>query len=230
MRSAPFTTPPRPRRRRWPRVLAVLGMVAGVVAVLLWRGGGKQPQKEEIVIVDLAPPPPPPPPPPPEEEAPETPEEMDQAEEIAEADAPDELAEDTSEALDLGIDAGDLATGPGGGDFLVGLPRGGGGGGRGQGGGMLDAVDAPPTAISKIQPTYPSSLLRKGIGGKVLVSCTVDAGGRVVSSTIKQSAHPDLDKAALAAVAKWRFKPANRGGRDVQARCVIPFHFEIKKP
>ena len=83
--------------------------------------------------------------------------------------------------------------------------------------------------MSKIQPAYPSGLLKKGIGGRVLVICVVDEAGSVVSANIKQSAHPELDKAAIAAVNKWKFKPANKAGRNITAKCVVPFNFEVKK-
>jgi protein TonB len=58
----------------------------------------------------------------------------------------------------------------------------------------------------------------------------VDEEGRITGTSIKQSSgHPDLDKAAINAVNKWRFKPAVRGGRKVRASCVVPFNFEVKK-
>ncbi|RYF42740.1 MAG: energy transducer TonB, partial [Cytophagaceae bacterium] len=196
------------------------------------KSGKQEEAKEEIVIVDLAPPPPPPPPPPPmEPENLSEPEEMDESEDIAEADAPEDMSDEPSDDIDLGLDAGDLASGPGTGSFVVSVPRIGGrrGSGGGGGGGLMDDVDAPPTPVSKIQPNYPSTLLSKGIGGKVLVACVVDESGKVVSSSIKQSAHAELDKAALAAVAKWKFKPAQKAGRNVRASCVVPFNFEVKK-
>lgn len=213
----------------------ILGILLGVVVLggvvsLVMRTGKNEGTKEEFVIVDLSPPPPPPPPPPPEEETPPEPEEeMEESAEISEADAPDDISEDAGENIDLGIDAGDLTAGPGGGGFLVNIGRGGRGSGGGQGGGMLEDVDAPPTPVSKIQPTYPSALLKKGVSGRVVVSCVVDETGKVVSTSVKQSAHPDLDKAALAAVNKWKFKPANKAGRNVTAKCLVPFNFEVKK-
>lgn len=208
----------------------LLGLVIiGGIASLMMRTRNNEAAKEDFVIVDLAPPPPPPPPPPPEEEKPpETEEEMEPAE-INEADAPDDMAEDTGEQIDLGIDAGDLSSGPGTGGFQINIGRGGRGPGGSGGGGLLDDVDAPPTPISKIQPSYPSSLLKSGVGGRALISCVVDETGKVVSATVKQSAHPDLDKAAIAAVNKWKFKPASKGGRSVTAKCVVPFNFEVKK-
>jgi periplasmic protein TonB len=216
------------KRRRIIGFLLGVVILSGVVSLIM-RTGTKKAEKEDFVIVDLAPPPPPPPPPPPEEEKPPEPEEPMEPAEISEADTPDDIAEDQGEQIDLGIDAGDLSSGPGSGGFLINLGRGGRGSGGGGGGGLLDDVDAPPTPVSKIQPSYPSSLLKSGVGGRVLISCVVDETGKVVSASVKQSAHPDLDKAALAAVNKWKFKPANKAGRNVTAKCVVPFNFEVKK-
>lgn len=216
------------KRRRIIGFLLGVVILAGLVSLLM-RTGSKKAEKEEFVIVDISQPPPPPPPPPPEEEPPPVHEEAEEPSEITEADTPDDISEDAGEEIDLGIDAGDLAAGPGTGGFLINIGRGGRGSGGGNGGGLLDDVDAPPTPVSKIQPSYPSGLLKSGVGGRVLIFCVVDETGKVVSASVKQSAHPDLDKAAIAAVTKWKFKPANKAGRSVTAKCVVPFNFEVKK-
>ena len=92
-------------------------------------------------------------------------------------------------------------------------------------------MDTPPVPVNRLPPQYPSSLLKKGIGGKVIVSCVIDAKGNLSSSSIRQSSgHPELDKAALTAVGRWKFKPAVRGGKAFKATCNIPFNFEVKKP
>jgi len=138
---------------------------------------------------------------------------------------PEEMVEESTD-LDLGIDLGDLTAGTGGG-FLMEIPKFAMKGGEDAFGGDLDS---PPTPVNKLPPTYPSSLLSKGIGGRVLVTCSVDETGRVVGTSIKQSSgHPDLDKAAINAVNKWKFKPATKGGRKIKATCVVPFNFEVKK-
>jgi protein TonB len=138
---------------------------------------------------------------------------------------PEEMVEESND-LDLGIDLGDLTAGTGGG-FLMEIPKFAMKGGEDAFGGDLDS---PPTPVNKLPPTYPSSLLSKGIGGRVLVTCSVDETGRVIGTSIKQSSgHPDLDKAAINAVNKWKFKPATKGGRKIKATCVVPFNFEVKK-
>jgi protein TonB len=147
-------------------------------------------------------------------------------EEAEEEPEPEEMVEESTD-LDLGLEIADLTGGTGGG-FIMEIPKFGTRGGEDPfGGGM----DSPPTPVNRLPPQYPSALLKKGIGGKVVVSCVVDESGNLSSSRIKQSSgQPELDKAALAAVARWKFKPATRGGRKIKATCNIPFTFEVRKP
>lgn len=127
--------------------------------------------------------------------------------------------------LDLDLAVADLPLGTGGG-FVMNMPAFAMKGGDDMGGDL----DSGPVPTSKFPPSYPASLLSKGIGGKVLVACEVDETGRIVSSKIRQSSgQAELDKAALAAVAKYKFKPAIKGGRKVRASCLVPFNFEVKK-
>lgn len=160
----------------------------------------------------------------------EPPEEMDfeteePPEEVEEEPEPEEMVEEATD-LDLGIDLGDLTAGTGGG-FVMDIPNFNMKGGDDAFGGDLDA---PPQPTRKFPPTYPSSLLSKGIGGRVMVSCTVDPTGKVIATSIKSSSgHPDLDKAAINAVNRWKFKPGTRGGKKVKSIAVVPFNFEVKK-
>ena len=230
-----YSKPPPPAKSKHRLILGLLLFVvaAGGIASFVMSGKKSKTVDEEIVIVDLAPPPPPPPPPPPEEQAPPEPAEESEPTEISDADVPDEPAPDDSDQPDLGLDAGDLAEG-GSGSFVVSVPRIGGrrgaGGGAGGDGLLGSDMDSPPTPVSKMQPNYPSSLLSNGIGGKVLVTCVVDENGKVVSTSIKKSSgNAELDKAAVNAVLKWKFKPAQKAGRNIRATCVVPFNFEVKK-
>jgi protein TonB len=215
----------------------MLGMVVfGGAVSFLFRDSKEEEEKKKITesIVDITLPTPPPPPPPETDPDLTEPEEADIREESSnepEIAPSTEMASDSSD-LDLNIDVGDLAEGTGGG-FVVNVPRFATRGGRGGGGGDglgSDEADSPPTPISKLPPTYPTALLSKGVGGRVMISCVVDASGQVVSSAIKQSSgHSELDKAALAAVARWKFKPAVKEGRSIKSTCSVPFNFEVKK-
>jgi protein TonB len=139
---------------------------------------------------------------------------------------PEEMVEESSE-LDFGIDLGDLSAGPGGG-FLMEIPKFGTKGAEDMFGG--DDLDSPPTPVSKFSPNYPNSLLNKGIGGRVLISCTVGIGGEVLDLTVKQSSgRAELDQSAMSAIKKWKFKPAIKAGKKIKAVCIIPLNFEVKK-
>lgn len=193
------------------------------------RDSEKQPV-EDYQIVDITVPPPPLPPPPDDElvEEPDEPEEP--IEPLEMSSTPENTTEESSDA-DLGLDIGDLVSSSGSG-FSLDIPRFGRGIGGGEGEDALigGTMDSPPTPVNKAQPTYPASLLKKGIGGKVLVTCVVDDVGRVVSTSIKTSSgQPDLDKAAINAVNKWKFKPGTKAGKSIKATCVVPFNFEVKK-
>jgi periplasmic protein TonB len=216
-------------------ITLMLGVVVfGGAVSFLFRNSEEEETKKKTTesIVDITLPTPPPPPPPETDPDLTEPEETDIKEESSEPEiAPStEMASESSD-LDLGLDIGDLAEGTGGG-FVVNVPRFATRGGKGGGGDGLgsDEADSPPTPISKLPPTYPSTLLSKGVGGRVMISCVVDASGQVVSSSIKQSSgHSELDKAALAAVARWKFKPAVKEGRSIKSTCSVPFNFEVKK-
>lgn len=146
------------------------------------------------------------------------PEEQDEPE-------PEEVPEEM-ELNDTGFDPGEIALGTGGG-FLMEVPQFGLKGGDDAFGADMDS---PPTPVNRMPPQYPSGLLKKGIGGKAVVTCVIDAKGAIVSTKIKQSSgQPELDKAALQAVSRWKFKPAKRGGKPFQATCNIPFTFEVKR-
>lgn len=226
-------SPPTKSRQRWIIAILLILVLSGGVAklILTVEDDAGEGQAEEYQIVDVTVPPPPPPPPPEEEEMEEPEDIEDPIEPLEMSSSPESPSEESSE-LDLGIDIGDLASSAGSG-FAMEIPhfgRGGGGDADGDGGLMGSDEVTSPTPMNRTQPTYPSSLLKKGIGGKVLITCVVDDSGRVVSTSIKMSSgHPDLDKAAINAVNKWKFKPAKKGGKSVKATCVVPFNFEVKK-
>jgi protein TonB len=227
--------PQKSSRHRW-LILAtfVVVIVAGVISFIF--NGTGEPEKEKMEdyqIVDVTIPPPPPPPPPVEEDEFEEPEEIEEFIEPLEMSSDTSSSSDEASEVDLGIDIGDLVASSGAGGFVLDIPRFGRGGGGGDGSGDSlggGELDSPATPASKSQPIYPAALLKKGVGGKVLVTCTVSPEGLTLSASIKQSSgHPDLDKAAIAAVNRWKFKPGTKAGKKVKSIVIVPFNFEVKK-
>lgn len=79
-------------------------------------------------------------------------------------------------------------------------------------------------------PTYPPAALRSGESGTVLVRVEVDANGTPAGvALVQRSGSRDLDRAAMEAVRKWRFQPAQRDGQAVPASLVIPIDFRADR-
>lgn len=78
------------------------------------------------------------------------------------------------------------------------------------------------------QPSYPSQARRRNQQGVVLLEVRLDERGQQRSVNVLRSSGVDsLDRAALEAVAKWRFQPETAGGRAVPSRVQIPIQFAL---
>jgi TonB family protein len=76
-------------------------------------------------------------------------------------------------------------------------------------------------------PAYPAEALRSGEGGTVVLQVKIDQNGQPVDVDVaRRSGSRDLDRAALAAVRDWRFKPATRNGKPVASVTELPVEFK----
>lgn len=78
-------------------------------------------------------------------------------------------------------------------------------------------------------PAYPRLSRRLGEQGKVLLRVRVTVEGRAAQILEAQSSgSARLDEAARQAVRQWRFVPAQRGGRAVEAWVIVPIVFTLE--
>jgi iron complex outermembrane receptor protein len=77
-------------------------------------------------------------------------------------------------------------------------------------------IETPPAAAPEGAPQAATVVLLVSIG----------AGGTVENVAVAESGGQALDGAAIAAVMRWKFKPALRDGVPFEARVRIPFRFE----
>ncbi len=76
------------------------------------------------------------------------------------------------------------------------------------------------------RPHYPRRALRRGLSGRVTFLVDVGVNGEVLSIQLeKSSGHDILDRAARAAIKKWKFVPATQGGKAVRDRVRVPMSF-----
>jgi len=175
----------------------------------------------EIRSVDtaaLGPPPPPRSPPPPpraEEPAPERPRPR--------LERPQQRMPLTA-VLDLNLG---LAAGPG--DFELDFAIGARGVGELETGVFeLGEIDQMPLATVKTPPVYPIQAKLRRIEGEVLLQFIVDEEGGVREIEVLESVPGDtFVRSALAAVARWRFRPAVKDGRAVAVRVRQKLSFRL---
>jgi TonB family protein len=84
----------------------------------------------------------------------------------------------------------------------------------------------PPVLTKQTKPKYPQAAFDKRIEGDVVVEFVVDVQGRVSKPRVVQSV-AGLDEAAIDCVRQWRFKPALKKGKPVEALLRAPVQFRI---
>ncbi|HEX7037678.1 MAG TPA: energy transducer TonB [Pseudomonadales bacterium] len=74
--------------------------------------------------------------------------------------------------------------------------------------------DRPLQLVSGAGAVYPPKARAEGIEGYVVVRYDVDAEGRVQNVRVTAADPPDVfDEAAVQAVSRWRFTPAEENGK-----------------
>ena len=89
-------------------------------------------------------------------------------------------------------------------------------------------AETTPVPISSPAPRYPTMALRRRETGTVRIRVDVSAEGAPVATTVVESSQSrDLDRAALEAVRRWRFQPAEANGRPVAGSVIVPISFKL---
>ncbi|MGH8078271.1 MAG: energy transducer TonB [Lysobacter sp.] len=84
-----------------------------------------------------------------------------------------------------------------------------------------------PIAGSAPAPRYPAQALRRGERGVAVVRVEIGSDGVPTSvSLAKGSGSRLLDRAALDAVRRWRFRPATANGQPTTGTVTVPIEFD----
>jgi periplasmic protein TonB len=91
----------------------------------------------------------------------------------------------------------------------------------------LYLVDTQPELLEEIngEEIYPAEAKKLGIEGKVVLTITVDADGRVSAAQVVSGPGHGLEEAALGAIRRARFKPATKGGKPVATELRYAYTF-----
>ena len=89
--------------------------------------------------------------------------------------------------------------------------------------------DTPPTPIIPIKPVYPEIAQEAGIEGTIYIQFFIDKKGKVTEAWVQKGIpNTGLDEAALSAVKKSRWKPAQQRDKKVGVWQTVPVRFELK--
>jgi protein TonB len=68
---------------------------------------------------------------------------------------------------------------------------------------------------------------RAGIEGRVIVQFVVNEDGAVSDIVVTRGVSPGLDRAAVEAAQRARFRPGMQAGRPVRVRFALPINFRL---
>lgn len=91
----------------------------------------------------------------------------------------------------------------------------------------IGSVDTRPVIISRVDPVYPPIATRQNLSGQVTLRALVTERGTVDKIEVTSSTRRDFSDAAVAAVRRWRFKPAMKDGVPVKVWHQVQLSFTL---
>ncbi|HMC62348.1 MAG TPA: energy transducer TonB, partial [Candidatus Solibacter sp.] len=84
-----------------------------------------------------------------------------------------------------------------------------------------------PVLIYKVEPEYSEDARKAKLQGEVVLRIEVDPRGAAQNISVVQSLGLGLDQRAMAAVARWKFRPGYSGGKPVVTAAMIHVTFRL---
>ena len=86
-----------------------------------------------------------------------------------------------------------------------------------------------PRFLEYVQPKYPLAARQQGREGTVVLRLTIDEKGNLVQVEVISSPSDGFAQSAVEAVKRSTFAPAQRGGKAVASRAVLPMRFALRR-
>jgi TonB family protein len=96
--------------------------------------------------------------------------------------------------------------------------------------GDLAGVSRPPIPRFRAPPAYPWALREAKVSGYAVVDFVVTTTGDVANARVMSTNDDRFAEAALAAVNKWKFRPAIENGMPVSHHLRVPIQFRPEDP
>ncbi len=95
--------------------------------------------------------------------------------------------------------------------------------------GPSEAVSLEPATLSsKVDPVYPDIARRAGVEGTVVLSATIGVDGRVTDVQVVRGLGFGLSEAAVAAVRRWQYRPAQGPEGPIVSRKEVRIEFRLR--
>jgi TonB family protein len=85
-----------------------------------------------------------------------------------------------------------------------------------------DVRPALPTLFS--DPVIRRSELPAGVEGNIMIEITIDEAGNIIGMQVRQALGYGIEEKCLAALQRWRFRPATRDGVAIASKQYVYFH------
>jgi TonB family protein len=82
-----------------------------------------------------------------------------------------------------------------------------------------------PVPLRKVDPKYPPALKSARVQGEVVLYAIIRKDGSVDSIQLVKSLDAQLDQNAMEALARWKFRPAERQGMPVELEAIVHIPF-----
>lgn len=89
--------------------------------------------------------------------------------------------------------------------------------------------EVAPKFVRREMPIYPLLARRLGKEGKVLLRLTIDERGNLLGVEVIEKASYGFTEAAVEAVKKSTFLPAQKNGKPVTSRALLPIRFRLER-
>jgi protein TonB len=89
------------------------------------------------------------------------------------------------------------------------------------------SLDEVPVPLLQPKPALPPGVSADPPPAPVEVAVVVNSAGEVSEAKLVKEGRLELDRAAVAILARWRFRPGRKDGRPVASRLVVPVAFSL---
>jgi outer membrane biosynthesis protein TonB len=80
------------------------------------------------------------------------------------------------------------------------------------------------TAPQALRAELPSDIT----ASRLVIACTLDRSGLLKTSRVVEGNSPELSEKVLAALPRWKFRPAFRGNQPIEVNAILGFDIDTR--